>query len=43
VTPFDATTVSAFFEPTDHIGAVKDANDTWWKGWSCGLESSDPC
>ena len=43
VTPFDATTVSAFFEPTDHIGAVKDVNDTWWKGWSCGLESSDPC
>ena len=43
VTPFDPTTVSSFFEATDHIGAVKDASDTWWQGWSCGLQATDPC
>jgi hypothetical protein len=41
----DVTTLGGgtFFTPVDYIGAVKDANDTWWKDWSCGLEASDPC
>ncbi len=43
VTAFDVTTLSSDLEAVDYIGAVKDANDTWWKGWSCGLEASDPC
>ncbi|MCZ4297827.1 hypothetical protein [Henriciella marina] len=42
-TPFDATTLDPFFESAPYIGAVENAQDTWWKGWSCGLEASDPC
>jgi trimeric autotransporter adhesin len=42
-TAINPTTISPFFEPVTHIGAVKDAQDTWWQGWSCGLEASDPC
>ncbi len=43
VTAFDVTTLDPFFTAVDYIGAVEDANDTWWQGWSCGLEASDPC
>lgn len=43
VTAFDAASVDPWFETTDYIGAVEDASDTWWQGWSCGLEASDPC
>ncbi|MEL6692948.1 MAG: hypothetical protein AAFQ12_07910 [Pseudomonadota bacterium] len=43
VTAFDASSVDPFFIATDYIGAVEDASDTWWQGWSCGLEASDPC
>lgn len=43
VTPFAASTVDPFFVDTTYIGAVADVNDTWWQGWSCGLEASDPC
>lgn len=43
VTPVDVTTLDSFFDAVDYVGAVKDSSDTWWKGWSCGLESSDPC
>ncbi|WP_411818755.1 hypothetical protein [Hyphococcus sp. DH-69] len=43
-TAFDLTTLGdPFFEDTDYIGAVKDANDRWWADWSCGLEASTPC
>jgi hypothetical protein len=35
--------VNAFFEDVDYIGAVKDAGDTWWEGWTCGLTDSEPC
>ncbi|MEL7545363.1 MAG: hypothetical protein AAGJ84_01850 [Pseudomonadota bacterium] len=43
VTAFDPTTLDPFFEAVDYIGAVEDANDTWWEGWSCGLTAVDPC
>ncbi|MEQ9437365.1 MAG: hypothetical protein RJQ02_16200 [Hyphomonas sp.] len=43
VTAFDVTGLSAELEPVDYIGAVENASDTWWQGWSCGLEASDPC
>ncbi|MEQ8300179.1 MAG: hypothetical protein RH945_06510 [Hyphomonas sp.] len=43
VTAFDVTGLSTDLEPVDYIGAVKDSTDTWWQGWSCGLEASDPC
>ncbi|WP_233345471.1 hypothetical protein [Litorimonas taeanensis] len=32
-----------FLDVVDYIGAVKDADDTWWQGWTCGLEASTPC
>jgi hypothetical protein len=35
--------VSSFLTQTSYIGAVRDANDTWWQGWTCGLTSADPC
>jgi hypothetical protein len=41
VTPFDAHTIDAFFDTTDHIGAVKDGNDTWYKGWTCDSSTAD--
>ncbi len=43
VTAVDPATVSSFFDSVDYIGAVENAQDTWWQGWSCGLEASDPC
>jgi len=35
VTAFDAKTLDPFFDTTTHIGAVKDASDNWYKGWTC--------
>lgn len=36
VTAFgDEKTISAFFDNVDYIGAVRDANDTWYAGWTC--------
>jgi len=43
VTAFDVTGLSGDLEPVGYIGAVENATDTWWQGWSCGLEVSDPC
>jgi len=43
VTAFDATTVSAAFTRTTYIGAVRDAADTWYKGWTCGLPGEPSC
>jgi hypothetical protein len=40
VTPFDAKTLNAFFDTTTYIGAVKDANDTWYQGWTCNSPSA---
>lgn len=34
-TAFDASTVNSFFDKTTYVGAVRDANDTWYKGWTC--------
>jgi hypothetical protein len=31
----DPKTFDAFFDTTTYIGAVKDANETWYKGWTC--------
>ena len=35
VKAFDASTLGSFFVPTTYIGAVRDANDTWYRGWTC--------
>jgi len=29
------TTISTFFDAATYIGAVKDAADTWYRGWTC--------
>lgn len=34
------TTLSPFFTAVSYIGAVRDANDNWWSGWTCGLASN---
>ena len=38
-----ANVASSFLDTVDYIGAVKDADDTWWQGWTCGLEATTPC
>ncbi|WP_407352255.1 hypothetical protein [Luteimonas sp. R10] len=35
--------ISNFFQQVDYIGGVRDANDTWWQGWTCGLTADTPC
>ena len=36
VTPVaDVKQYSAFFTQVDYIGAVRDANDTWYQSWTC--------
>ena len=42
-TAFNAATVNPFFVTTTYIGAVRDANDTWWQGWTCGLATGSSC
>ena len=39
-TAFDAKTVDAFFDTTTYVGAVKDANDTWYAGWTCNSKTA---
>lgn len=43
VTPTNPTTVSAFFENVAYIGAVRNAADNWWQGWTCGLPGAATC
>ena len=40
-TPFDAKTLNAFFDTTAYVGAVRDANDTWYQGWTCNSATAD--
>ncbi|HEU4591827.1 MAG TPA: hypothetical protein VFS13_13050 [Steroidobacteraceae bacterium] len=35
VTATDPKTVDASFDTTSYVGAVKDASDTWYAGWTC--------
>jgi hypothetical protein len=35
--------VSSFFLQVDYIGAVRDATDIWWQGWTCGLTADTGC
>ncbi len=34
--------VHPFFRQVDYIGGVRDANDNWWRGWTCGLTADSP-
>lgn len=42
---FDATSWntggSTFFTDANYVGAVKDANDGWYKGWTCNSGTAD--
>ena len=33
-------TPAGFFDKTTYIGAVKDAADTWYQGWTCNSASA---
>ena len=42
--PFTSVTgLSSFFTDVSYIGAVRDANDTWWQSWTCGLPNQMSC
>lgn len=41
VTPFAVSAINSFFEDTTFIGAVQDANDTRFQGWTCSLYVGD--
>jgi len=43
VTATNANTVNTFFTATTWIGAVRDAADTWWTTWTCGLPGGTAC
>ena len=40
-TPFNAKTLNAFFDTTVYVGAVRDANDTWYQGWTCNSSTAN--
>ena len=42
-TAIDAKTLDSFFDTTTYVGAVKDANDTWYAGWTCGIPGQPAC
>jgi len=43
VVPVNAPATFAFFTATTYIGAVQNAADTWYTGWSCGLSGNTTC
>lgn len=40
-TATDPQTVDAAFTTTNYIGAVRDANDTWYQGWTCNSATAN--
>ena len=34
---YNANAQNSFFTATTYVGAFKDANDSWYNGWACGL------
>lgn len=36
----DPSSYSSYFDAVSYIGAVKDANDDWYKGWTCNSGSA---
>ncbi len=44
VTPYsNLSGVHSFFRNVDYIGGVKNAADTWYEGWTCGMAADKPC
>lgn len=40
VTATDPKTLDAAFDTTTYVGAVRDASDTWYAGWTCNSETA---
>jgi len=40
-TATDPKVVDASFDTTNYIGAVKDANDKWYAGWTCNSATAN--
>ena len=38
---FDAKTLNSFFDTTAYVGAVRDASDTWYQGWTCNSATAN--
>jgi hypothetical protein len=38
---FNPTSISSFFDAVTYIGAVRDANDTWYRTWTCNSSTAD--
>ena len=43
VTPTNANAVYSYFTQVPYIGAVRNAADTWYLGWTCGLAAGSNC
>lgn len=41
VAPANAPAVHSFFQTVVYIGAVRNAADTWYQGWTCGLQAAN--
>jgi len=41
VSAFDASSLGSFMTVTTYIGAVRDASDTWYRGWTCDSTTAD--
>lgn len=41
VTAFNPTTLNAFFDATTWVGAVRNAADTWYTGWTCNSATAN--
>lgn len=37
----DPKTLDAAFDSTNYVGAVRDANDTWYAGWTCNSATAN--
>ncbi|TCD02065.1 hypothetical protein EYB45_10330 [Erythrobacteraceae bacterium CFH 75059] len=41
VPAFNPAALSTFFDSVSTIGAVRDANDTWYRGWTCNSATAN--
>jgi len=41
VAAVDPKTLASYFDSTTWIGAVRDANDTWYRGWTCDTATAN--
>lgn len=40
VTAYNVALLASYFTPVSYIGAVKDANDDWFKSWTCNSSTA---